>query len=118
MQKLNDLRAARAKAITDAEAILLKAEAEARDLTPEEITAVDALVGTETGGGMVASFDEQIARYARVSTLKANLAEPASGPGAIKPEATTKNSMKRSEYEKLSTRDRAAYIQSGGKVED
>ena len=119
-KKLNDLRAERAKAITDAEAILTAAETAGRDLTPAEEAQVDALIGTEDGSipGAVAALDTQIKRYARVSTLKANLSQAADGQHpAQKPEATPLK-MKRAEWDKLSPAEKAAYNKDGGKIED
>src|SRR4051812_20418367 len=116
MQRLNDLRAERAKNITDAEAILLLAESENRAPTAEELAKVDALIGNEEGSipGAISELDAQIGRYVRVTTLKAELANTAPGPKPVKPDGNTQaQTMKRGDWEKLSQAARGAFIANG-----
>jgi len=119
--KLNEIRAKRADVIKQAQAIIEKAEAETRDLTAEEIALIDGLIGKDDSDvtSQVAALDGQIARYTRVETLKAKLTEPAEGQTpAVRPSAGPKPAMKRAEYDQLGEAEKAAYVRSGGKLED
>lgn len=118
--KLNEIRAKRAELITQAQAIIETAEAENRDLTTDEMAAVDALIGVEDGSvpNQVTQLDAQIARYVRVETLTAELSQPADGQEREKPEPGQKKAMKRAEFAKLDPVAQGEYVKGGGKVED
>lgn len=118
--KINEIRAKRAELITQAQAIIETAEAENRDLTTDEMAAVDALIGVEDGSvpNKVAELDQQISRYVRVETLTSQLSQPANGQDTEKPEPGQKKAMKRAEFEKLDPVAQGEYVKGGGKVED
>jgi hypothetical protein len=116
--KLNELRAKRAEVISQAQAIMDAADTEGRELTADEMTAIDALIGVEDGSvpNAIANFDAQITRYQRQENLVADLAKPAGKP-AIKPQPG-QQTMKRADFNGLKPADQSAFVRNGGKITD
>jgi ATP-dependent Clp protease protease subunit len=118
---LRKMLAQRAELVAQAQQIIDKAEAEERELAPEERAAYTELLGEGETAGAVGELDGKIAtaiddrkRLREAAGVKFTLP----GAEAVKPDGGKPNVLKRAEFDHLNATEQTAFMRGGGKVED
>ena len=118
---LRNMLAQRAELVAQAQQIIDKAEAEERELTPEESMTYVELLGEGETGGQIGELDSQIAveidRRARLrKAAETKFTLPGTEP--VKPDGGKPNALKRADFDKLTHAEQTAFLKAGGKLED
>lgn len=117
---LRELLKARAEKVARAQQLVDTADAENRDMNEAEREEFIRLLGEGDATGEISALDAQIERIQGERDRLRAAAEKkfTEGKGPEKPSNTGASHMKRVDFEKLDAQAQAAFIKSGGKIED
>ena len=120
IMNLRELLKQRESLLARATELVELADKENRDFTDEERKEYQEILGVGETTGQIGALDAKIEQIiAEREKLRIAAEKKFSTPVAEKPEADHSSKiMKRTEFDKLSDKDRMSFIKSGGRVED
>jgi hypothetical protein len=119
IMNIRDLMKERESLLARATKLVDTADAESRDFTEDERAEYQEILGIGEETGKLGALDTKIeAIRAEREKLRAAAEKNFSTNEPIKPDNTGKKTISRAEYEELDQSARAAFIKSGGRVEE
>lgn len=119
IMNLRSLLKQRVELLARADELVKVADKEDRDFTDAERKEYGEILGVGEETGQVGALDAKIEEIQKErEKLRAAAEKKFLGSEAIKPDASGKKTMKRSEFDALDSSAQAAFVRGGGKIEE